>query len=263
VILVPVHMLGCPCDGRFLKSLPDCLKQIMIFLAALGQEIHSPQFKGSGVITSNKNGSLGNPMVMTEAIDQSDNGVETCQFRSVGVSLFDGTRDLIAPHNSVSRVSAFDDECRSAKGAAQGSITHRHGYTSTDCHSNGPIIVLNHRVLHRPVARAGEGLEGFVQRGGKRPFNLGNNEAFSEQMKGKASDSNRNPHTGGWGRVQRGPITGEATLLVVSWQDPPFPPCQIRVPFKDVARSWVQPPCPFCADQSCRTSSSIMKMSDS
>jgi len=145
-----------------LKSLPDGLKQIEIFLAALGQKIYSPGFKGSGVITSNKDGSLGNPMVMTEAVDQSYNGVKTCQFRPVGVSFFDGTRDLIAPHNSVCLVSAFDDECRSAKHVAQGSITHSHGYTSTDCHGNGPTIVLNHHMLHRPMTRAGERLKGFV-----------------------------------------------------------------------------------------------------
>jgi len=58
------------------------LKQIKIFLAALGQEVHSPRFQSATVVTSNKNGALGNPMVMTE-VDQSDNGIKACQLTLV------------------------------------------------------------------------------------------------------------------------------------------------------------------------------------
>jgi len=95
-----------------------------------------------------------------------------------------------------------------------------------------------------------EGLKGFIHHGRGRPLNLGNNVGFREQAKGTASDSNRNTHTGELGRVQRGPIKGETTLLVVSWQGPPFPPRQIGVPFKDVTRMGVQPPNPFCIIES-------------
>jgi len=54
------------------------LKQIKIFLAALGQEVRSPQLQGSSVVTSNKNGALGNPVVVAKAIDQGDNGIKAC-----------------------------------------------------------------------------------------------------------------------------------------------------------------------------------------
>jgi len=72
-------MLGCPFYGRFLNGLPNGLKQIKIFLAALGQEVHSPRLQGSSVVTSNKNGALSDPMVVAEAVDQGDNGIKICQ----------------------------------------------------------------------------------------------------------------------------------------------------------------------------------------
>jgi len=189
---------------------------------------------------------MGNPVVVAEAVDQGDNGMKTCQLTPVGVSFFDGARDSVVPHNSVSRVHTFNDKCGSAKSVAKGSITHGHSCTGVDCCSQCPTFICDLGMLHCPVARAGEGLKGFLQRGRGRPFHLGSNETLSEQAESAAGSANRNPNTGGWGGVQCGPIEGETALLVMGWQGLPFPPCQIGVPFKDVTRGVVQPPHPFC-----------------
>jgi len=45
------------------------LEQVQIFLAALGQEIHGPWLKGAGVITSDKDGPLGDLVVVAKTID--------------------------------------------------------------------------------------------------------------------------------------------------------------------------------------------------
>ena len=232
-------MLSCPFDGGFLDGVPDSLKQIQVFLAALGQEIHSPRLQGSGVVTSHKDGALGNPMVVAEAVDQGDNGIKTCQLTAVGVSFFDGARDSVVTHNSVGRVHTFNDKCGSTKSVAQGAITHGHSCTGAECCGQSPTVICDLCMLHCPVARAGKGFKGFIQRGRGRPFHLGGNETFSEQSEGVAGNSDRDPNAGGRGNVRRGPIKGETTLLVMSRQGLPFPPCQVRVPFKDVPRSGV------------------------
>jgi len=98
----------------------------------------------------------------------------------VGITFLDSTRDPIAHKDSVLRVETFNDKSGGAQRVVQGAIAHGHGYTSTDCSSNSPTIIIYHNVLHCPVAQVGERLKISIQHGRKWLLNWWVNWALVE-----------------------------------------------------------------------------------
>jgi len=144
-----VHWI--PINGGLLDGGPDGLHEIQILVSGVGQVLRFERPKGIDVVTSHRNGTLGDIVLETNGINAQNSRVVARQFSAEGIAIFDQSWKLGMAQEPVFRAWAFDNGGGSAAIAVKRGVTDHHWLVGSDCLSKMQAIVINRDVLHSPV----------------------------------------------------------------------------------------------------------------
>jgi len=125
-IVVPMDVDRIPVDRGLLDRGPHSSHRVQVLVSRVGQVLRFEWPKGVDILTSHRDGALGDAALDANCIDAQNCRAVACQFAMERVSFFDRAWDLSMAEEPVLWAGAFSNSRGSAAGAVEGS--------TIDCH---------------------------------------------------------------------------------------------------------------------------------
>ena len=109
VVLVAVDVLTIPMDGCSFDGIPGGKDKIKVFVGGFGSVFSVENLQGLVVVTGDGDGALCDVVKDANCFHDEHNGVEARNFTSVGVAVWDGSRNFVDARDVMVMVGSFDD----------------------------------------------------------------------------------------------------------------------------------------------------------